>query len=132
MSPSRFHPTLLLLALALPGCAARGPVVPTDSANLLTREQLAKSNYQNAYDAVSALRSNWLSNRGRDSFVAPSQVLVYLDGVRLGGVDELRHMPLVNVSWLRRYSGVEATGRWGMNHAGGVIYVSTAEAKANW
>src|SRR5947209_5015472 len=104
----------LVLALASAGCSFhRDPGGSALNRNLLTREQFSDKGYTTAYDLVAALRSNWLSTRGPDSFQSPSQVMVYLDGVRMGGIDALRSIDLRPVTYIRYFDGVTATARWG-------------------
>jgi hypothetical protein len=125
MSPSfnRCSAFLLLVTLAVPaGCAQR---FAARDLNLLTQEEMLEANFTNLHDAVSALRSNWLVVRGTDSFLSPSQVLVYFDQTRLGGVGELRAVLVNSVKWARHYSAVDATQRWGVGHGAGVIYLSS-------
>ena len=93
--------------------------------NLITKEQIADSRFQTAYDAVEALHSNWLQTRGTDSFQTPSQVKVLLDNTELGGTSTLRDITTRSVSWIRFYDGLSAQSRWGIGHSAGVIYVST-------
>ena len=129
----------ILLVVALAGvaaCASRG----ADGANrsvtsrqLLTKEQLEATYATNAYDAVQRLRSQWLQLRG--STQMPTQpggmqtqqnpVLVYLDGQRMGTVDHLRAIEIAAVEYIRYFPPAEASARWGFNHGGGVIFVST-------
>jgi hypothetical protein len=52
-------------------------------------------------------RSNWLSPRGPDSFVLPSVVWVYVDGVRAGGVEVLH---TVSAHWLPAQSSASSEG----------------------
>ena len=129
----------ILLVVALVGvaaCASRG-ADSTDrqvtSRQLLTREQLAGTHATNAYEAVQRLRSQWLQLRG--STQMPTQpggmqtqqnpVWVYLDGQRMGPVDHLRAIEIAAVEYIRFFPPAEAGARWGFNHGGGVIYVST-------
>jgi len=98
--------------------------------NLLTGEQLRSQHFENAYDAIEALRSNWLASRGPDSFQTPTIVLVYLDNVRLGGVEMLRGISTQSVASIQRFDGLEATARWGIGHGAGVIYVTSWAAGA--
>lgn len=101
---------------------------PGSDRNLITREQIADSRFQTAYEAVEALHSNWLQTRGTDSFQNPSEVKVYLDNTMLGGTSTLRDITTRTVSWIRFYDGVAAQGRWGVGHSAGVIFVSTHTA----
>ena len=124
-----------MLAAALvvaSGCLHRSPD-PTDVADhaLITRQQLDENHFLTVYDAVEALHQNWLQTRGVDSFSTPSQVQVYLDNTRLGGVDQLHNIATTTVTWIRHFDGIAATGRWGLDHGAGVIYVSTHPEKAD-
>ncbi|MGH7463012.1 MAG: hypothetical protein ACREMA_18555 [Longimicrobiales bacterium] len=51
--------------------------------------------------------------------------MVYIDDTRLGGVETLRSISTASISYIRYYDGVTATGRWGIDHGQGVIFVST-------
>jgi hypothetical protein len=114
------------LALAL-ACskASRSPHESDVDRSVITEEQIISQHYQNLFDAVQALRSNWLQTRGTDSFVNPSQVWVYLDNMRYGGVQTLATLSPKGVISISHYNGVEATARWGIGHSAGVIAVST-------
>ncbi len=92
---------------------------------LITHQQLTENRFVNAYQAVEAMRPNWLVPHGPDSFSSPSEVLAYLDNVKLGSVTELRSILTPDISFLRHYDGVAATTRFGVGHAAGVIQVST-------
>lgn len=93
--------------------------------NVITREQIRHHNFRNAYDAVQALHPNWLDTKGVDSVRNPSQVLVYSDNSRMGGINELRYLTSDGIAYIRYYSGTEASTRWGLDHGGGVIFVSS-------
>ena len=93
--------------------------------NILTQAQLTENRFTSVYDAVEALRGNWLRTRGSDSFRSPSQVRVYLDNTLLGGVHSLREIIPSTVTFIRYFDGIAATGRWGIDHGAGVIFVST-------
>ncbi len=93
--------------------------------NVITREQLLEHRFTNAFEAVETLRSNWLLTKGTDSFVAPTEVKVYLDNTNLGGIQTLREIATTSVMFIRYFDGVAATARWGLDHGQGVIYVST-------
>ena len=116
---------LLALCAACATAGSPGASGPRKDRDLLSREQIRDTGYNNALDAVQALRSNWLRPKGTDSFAAPTQVQVYLDNNRLGGVETLRGIATSQISYIRYYDGVTASGRWGLGHGQGVIYVST-------
>ena len=127
------HLSLALSAVALfaaVGCAptpsaSSGASAPRADRNLLTPDQFRAGGYQNAYDAVAALRPSWLTARGPDSFNTPSEVIAYLDNARLGGVEALRGIHLSSVQAIRHYDAGQATARWGVGHAQGAVQVVT-------
>ena len=122
-------PLRQLIVTVLVGCvacagASSGKRTRIDH-SVLTQAQLEERNFHNVLEAVQALRSNWLNERGPDAFIAPSRVLVYLDNTRMGGVQTLSQISTHHVTSVRKLSGIEATTRWGLGHGAGVIAVST-------
>jgi hypothetical protein len=113
-----------ILLAAGAGCAThsseRGPA---PDPNVLTRMQLMSSHFQSAYDAVLSLRANWL--QGRSPHLAGGGVQVYLDDVRVGGIESLRSVNVQTVTYIRRQDTFSATARWGEGPASSVIYIST-------
>lgn len=83
----------MLVATLLGACASAGPKSPAGSSDKVTRQQISETNASSAYDVVVRLHPNWLSPptatatglQGRSS-----QVLVYVDGLRMGGPEALR------------------------------------------
>jgi hypothetical protein len=120
-----------LACLTLAACSQSGRARPRQNLSLITREQINENHFLNAYDAVQATRSNWLQTRGTDSFATPSEVVVYRDNVKLGGVAELRSIQATTIAYIRYYDGVEATSRWGVGHSAGVIQVSSFTESRN-
>lgn len=123
--------TLVLAAgatVAAPGCASnRGAAsAPRGDRSVLTRAQLLATGHNNLYDAITALRSNWLRTRGVDSFATPTPVWVYYDETRLGGIETLRGIAPTTVTSVRYLDALAATARWGVGHGQGVILVSTS------
>lgn len=119
---------ILVLSLVLTACSTAGERTtraPGSSRDVLTQEQLRAGGYTNALEAVRSLRSNWLTTRGPDSFSSPGQVQVYLDNTRLGGVDQLQAINTAQIGYIRYYDGIAASGRWGLDHGHGVIFVSS-------
>lgn len=120
-------PAALMGALACAsGSASGSSSAPPASASVIQRNELLAREFTNMYDAIQALRGNWLRGRGSDSFQNPSAIQVYLDNQRLGGIDQLRAISPRTVAQVRRFDGIEATSRWGMDHGSGVIFITTA------
>lgn len=116
----------LLVTLLVSACASSGGTGTRTDRNLLTREQIQETNKQNAYEVVETLRSNWLRARGPTSLTSrDAQVQVYIDDNRLGEVETLRTINASVVQYIRWFDGITATGRWGLDHGAGVVYVST-------
>lgn len=115
----------LLACVTFSACSQTSRAMPRQNLNLITREQIMENHFNNAYDAVRATRSNWLQTRGTDSFETPSEIVVYRDNVKLGGVEELRAIQASTIAFIRWFDGVDATSRWGVGHAAGVIQVSS-------
>ncbi len=126
---SVFGRTALLLAVLTSATACAANPAPegaqAKNLNLLTYEDLEGGRFTDLYDAIEALRSNWLIPRGPDSFRTPSQVTVVYDDTELGDVSTLRSINIRSVVYVRYYNGVDATARWGLDHGAGVIFVSS-------
>ena len=113
---------LLLLA----ACGGQGPgpgATPPTNFNLLTSTELTE--YGNAYQAISTLRPGWLRVRAAGGLQTQSQVWVYRDGMRIGGVDRLSSMNTIEIESIRYYDGITASQRWGLGHENGVIHVTS-------
>ena len=133
---ARARVVLLMVVLSLgTGCAARtdGRTPPPQSREVLTREQIEQARATNAYEAVERLRSRWLRQRGTTQMpatgggpqVRENPIAVYLDDQRLGTLEALRTIEVAAIRYIRFFTPVEAAARWGFNHGGGVIFVST-------
>ncbi|NJD11644.1 MAG: hypothetical protein FIB01_14825 [Gemmatimonadetes bacterium] len=121
--PRRFA-RILLLAAILPACS-HVPGGPAPNLDYLSQQQMQEGHFTYVYEAIEAMRANWLVVRGTDSFSTPSQIWVYYDANRLGGVETLRSVRVNDVAYIRHYNGIDATTRWGVGHSAGVIYVSS-------
>lgn len=120
--------TTLIVAMFVTACASSGSDGtrrPGQNRDVLTQEQMREAGYTNVFEAVRALRSNWLTPRGPDSFSNPGQVQVYYDNTRLGGVETLSSIGTAQIAYVRYYDGIAATGRWGLDHGHGVIFVAS-------
>jgi hypothetical protein len=117
-----------LLALSVAGGCAGGMRTADgtrDDRSLITREQILGRHFSTAYDAVHSIRGNWLIARGKESLNRTVEIQVYVDGVRMGGLATLQGIATETVQYIRYYSGIEATTRWGLGHGRGAIFVVT-------
>lgn len=92
---------------------------------MILREEFLTLNASNLFDVVQRFRPQWLRPRGTDSINNPTSVQVYLDNQRLGGVESLRQISPVTVQTVRHFDGIEASGRWGLDHGSGVIFITS-------
>jgi len=118
---------LLLLQLAAGVSAAEAQ--KGRKSDVITAEEIAKSGVNNAYDAVKSLRPAWLRTRGAISTQPDSPgsggIQVYLDGVHLGGIDELDNVVAERVQEMRYLSANDATTKYGTGHTQGAIEITT-------
>jgi hypothetical protein len=126
----------IALGLVFSACSARtedsgNGAAPRTSSNVITRQELAAVQVPNAYDAVQRLRPSFLRPRtiaggtktAGGSSTVQDYAVVYVDGIRKGGPEYLRTIPTAEISELRYLSAMDATTRYGMNVAAGVIDV---------
>jgi hypothetical protein len=99
---------------------------PASSSQLITADEIARSQAVNGYDAVQKLRANFLSNRGKTSILdrdAPESPTVYLDGMQYGPIASLRNIPANQIARIRLYRAWEASTKFGAYNSAGVIEV---------
>lgn len=119
----------LLLAAVVGGCATTPAGTPANP-DVITQEEIQKApGASTAYDVVRLLRPQFLYRRGVQSIREPvnpsAGILVYVDGARAGGVDELKSIPADQVEEIRWINARDATTRYGTDHGYGVIAVTT-------
>lgn len=124
MRVSKF--AVMLLAAGLCACASKPAPERAERGGraVLTSVEIHGSSYTDAYSVVRALRPEWLRATA-NSFRSSDQIQVYLDGNQLGGVDQLRQITTRTITSMQYLTGLEAAGRWGLNHGAGAIVVST-------
>jgi hypothetical protein len=121
----------LALTLVLGACASAGVAPRQGRSDLIVEEQIRGQSYATVYDAVQALRPNWLRTRGPDSFNSSTQIQVYVDNMRVGGIANLQQIAAVSAYYVQWYDGLEASARWGLGHGAGAIYVSTSPMQSS-
>jgi len=118
------------------GCASSRRATSTTDPDVITTDQIVRSKATNAYDLIATLRPQMFTahgaptTRGQQPATPGRQalpVVVYIDNVKVGPVNELKALGTLDVREIRYLTPRVATDRWGENHAGGVIYVTTAQ-----
>jgi hypothetical protein len=138
----KLHATLLAAciaaAAAVPARAQTAPPpAPADSAartapaarpervrrnpDLITAAEIAGTDVTDGWDLVNRYRPRWLRGIGAST---GDEVVVYVNGGRLGRARELRQLEPTTVAEMRFVRGEEAVARWGTGHSAGVILVT--------
>ena len=105
--------------ISQPQAALRG------NRNLLTVQDIEARHAPNAYELIRALRPGWLRGARGASGLRGAQVVVYRDGMRMGGPSVLRDINPESISEIRFFDATDATQRWGTDHGAGAIFVTT-------
>lgn len=99
-------------------------------------EEIRGAAVQTAFELIRSLRSDWLIPRGYTSpaetaaggsqgFQGREMIIVYLDDVRLGGVETMREIPIDFLTGAEFIEPARATYRYGPGHTHGVIRLLT-------
>lgn len=125
-------PRLLLLAIVAgaAACASKGASgtssSPSRSPRLITAAEIQAVGVVSAYQAIARLRPLWLQRRATlNSNPREGIVVAYVDGVRVGGPEQLERVQASSVTEIAYLNGPDATTRFGMGHSGGAILVRT-------
>jgi hypothetical protein len=122
-----------VMLLASAGCStgpASGASYPAPNRTVLFADEIDKSGGlgRNAYDLLAQLRPEFLRSRGATTLQknsAPSTATVYLDGVKYGDLQSLKLISAEHITIIRYLNGSEATTRYGTDHVGGAILITT-------
>ena len=89
--------------------------------------QSARTPGMTAYDLLAHLRPEFLRSRGTNSFrdTTPLRAVVYIDGLKYGSVEQMKNLSAERVFQVRYLSAADATTRYGMDHGGGAILITT-------
>jgi hypothetical protein len=118
----------LALALSFAACATTGSSSGAQrSPDLITADEIATSGANNAFEAVTRLRPQWLRARGTSSIAGGNAVIaVYLGNQRLGDVASLRMISVAgirSIQWLDAARAATLLGGSGSDPIGGAIVV---------
>ena len=79
---------------------------------MITAEELATVNGLTAFEVVQRLRPHWLNARGgARSLGLRTEVVVFSDNIRLGGVEVLRNLPSNTVRQMEYMDATSASNR---------------------
>jgi hypothetical protein len=120
-------------ALGVAGCAGNGPHLDllgrpaaAPNNNLITEAEIDGARGTTAYEVIQQTRPIFLASQ---IDLAPlTERQVYLNGVRLGGLDELHWIPASSISEIRFVRSVDGGGT-GSGREGGVILVVSKVGK---
>ena len=120
--------TVALLAIFTGACAAGGGGSGGASSSApITVEEIQDVSANNLYEVVESLRPRWLRSRGAISINNPSagDPVVYMNQMRMGSIEVLRDLQPSNIVGIQWVTASDATTRFGLGHAGGVIQILT-------
>jgi len=115
-----------LLACASPpaGRSTTGNASRSTS-DTITREEILRGQWPNAYALIAELRPRWLRTHGADNIRGePVPIQVHLGDSRAGGVAALRDISVRDIESIHFVDPVSAAGRWGLDYGNGAIIVT--------
>jgi hypothetical protein len=114
----------VVAVVVLSSCApqANTRLTPQRSFTQFSETQISAVRPVTAYDAVRRLRPTALNPAGGPSF----QASVYLDGLRLGGLDELNRISAIDLIGIEFLTPIEASAKFGpTGRNGGAILLTS-------
>jgi hypothetical protein len=119
---------LLVFGACAPATASNDPFAGRNR-NVLLLDEIAGSRSlgATAYDVISQMRPEYLRNRGTVSIKNNTQAtaVVYVDGTKYGDLESLRNVSAEHIFRIDYLSASDATTRYGTDHVGGAILITT-------
>ena len=108
------------MVIFVAGCTSNGTVrKPMRPKNFISQEEIKElATARRAKDAIEIARPIWLRRKGID----PS---IYMNGMLMGGLDQLDNISINSVKEMRYLPSAEATTMYGTNNTGGVIEIKS-------
>ena len=101
---------------------------PRRSANTLLPDELPASDrsLMTVYQAIQKFRPRFLKEAGytNENTQGASGVALYIDDVKMQGLEQLNQMRMSDVEKVQYLTGAEGTMRFGMGHDNGVILIT--------
>lgn len=111
------------------GGAPAPSTAPTrGSSNVIIEAEIAAAGATSAMDAVQRVRPAMLRSRAGGTSASKAggePIIVYVDGIRMGGPEALNNVSAMSVKEIRFISAADATTRFGTGHPSGAILVTT-------
>ena len=98
---------LLALSTCLGGCVS-GTQGPGGERDLITGQEIEGIEVRNAYELIERLRPLWFRSRGGRSTRLETEIVVYVNESKLGGIEDLRAIPIEIVESVRALDSAEA------------------------
>lgn len=113
------------LCLLAVGCSKRSPPQPPARYDrfVISAEEIAAAQQTTALELVRYLRPRWLESRGQDGFRGVTSLVVYVNGTRTQGLDQLTRTRVGDLREIRYLDAIAATQRFGTGHGAGAILV---------
>ncbi|HET7462946.1 MAG TPA: hypothetical protein VFJ82_16965 [Longimicrobium sp.] len=105
------------------------PQRPRQERNRIRADEIAQSNAASVYQLIQARRGMWLmrSTQPTDLTGSSGKMLVYLDGAKLDGLDDLRQIPAAGVRMVEFLTPGETEHKLGEYTTIGAIRVLTRD-----
>lgn len=128
---SRFVSVFVLMTLISACSSVKEGTTGRVQGDVLTAEEIASTNAETAYDAISLRRPFFLKSRGMRSLrEAPvgqtvEYPVVYLDRMYYGDLESLKNISVHTIFEIRYLDFNAATVQFGTGHSGGIILILT-------
>ena len=126
------HWGVVLAIVAAGACGSRTANQPNQGGrqtdpSILTADELWNTSESNLYDFIRAKRPMWLRAQKPTTIRRDAEggTVVYLDNIRLGGLEMLRQFAPNSVMAVRYFSPSAAQARFGTGHLNGAIQMSS-------
>jgi hypothetical protein len=121
---------VFVAVILLAGCVACASAPANGGTNLqlITQQEIEKTNAHNAYEVVRKLRPNYQVGRRNITINTPQDRTtpdVYLNGQLQGPTEMLASVPVSSIAEIRLYHAGEVSPQWEQNSPSGLIAIKT-------
>jgi len=96
------------------------------SVNSITYEEVRNARVADAEALIRNVRPAWLRTpRGATSMSNNADIQIFMNGVRMGGREQLANIPITAIRTLRYYTATEARQKFGGDTQAGVIEITS-------